>query len=138
MVSGAQVAFVNTMSKKLVTSPSGVPVGRVMATGATDIRIAFPHDARGVMVAYVAGLKVAFGTAIGSIGLAAVFGLFSARNRLETNRMRKCSVYDRLLRSRVCLILERCPYKIKTCTTLLYYAVRYLCCGPCASREVCS
>ncbi|KAG6365909.1 hypothetical protein INS49_000085 [Diaporthe citri] len=87
MVSAAQSGFVGIMSGRLVTSAPNLPVAQVMATGATELRKVFPDDIQGVLVAYMAGLRVAFGMAIASIGLAAVLCSFLSWEKLDVDRI---------------------------------------------------
>jgi MFS transporter, DHA2 family, glioxin efflux transporter len=70
------------------TAP-GVNPAAVIATGATQIRTAFSEDQiPGILVAYMASIKVAFAIAIGSVGVAFVVSLFSTWKRLNPEAMK--------------------------------------------------
>ncbi|KAI4197919.1 MAG: hypothetical protein LQ350_005622 [Teloschistes chrysophthalmus] len=85
MVSAAQAAFVNILIKTLPHSAPMVNPAIVVATGATDLRKAFPKDQiHGILVAYMHGLKDAFAIGLASTGIAFVIvTLFQRWNRLN-------------------------------------------------------
>lgn len=87
MVSAAQAAFVNVMVKHLLlhSGPLGVNPAAVVATGATDLRKAFPAEVvPSILVAYMRGLKIAFAIGIASTGMAfVIITLFQRWNRLD-------------------------------------------------------
>ncbi len=56
----------------------------VIATGATQIRSVFsPDEVPGILLAYMAGIKVSFAIAVGAVGAAFVVSLFSSWKRLN-------------------------------------------------------
>ncbi|KAL2142037.1 hypothetical protein VTI28DRAFT_1607 [Corynascus sepedonium] len=80
-VTAAQAAFVNRMVQMMPITAPDVDPAKVIATGATLIRVAFPDDqVPGIVVAYMAGIKVAFGISIGGAGL----GLVISANHAAT------------------------------------------------------
>lgn len=57
-----------------------------MATGATQLRAAFPADQLdGVLRAYMAGLKVAFAIATGAVGVSVPVSLLSKWKRIHAD-----------------------------------------------------
>lgn len=89
-VSAAQAGFVNKMLHTLPTSAPGVNPAMVLATGATQIRTAFPADQiPGILVAYMAGIKVSLAIAIAFVGLATVVILFSPWKRLNREAVKE-------------------------------------------------
>ncbi|KAA8642751.1 hypothetical protein EYZ11_007944 [Aspergillus tanneri] len=88
-VSAAQSAFVNTMIAKLPNTAPGVDAATVVATGATELRTIFAaSQVPGILVAYMAGIKVAFAIAIGGAGIAFVASLFSNWRRLGSEALK--------------------------------------------------
>ena len=85
-LAAAQSAFVNTMIHKLkVTAPALLPE-QVVATGATDLRRVFSlEELRGILLAYMEGLKVAFALAIAGTGLAFVVGLANKWDKINVD-----------------------------------------------------
>ena len=69
-ISAAQAAFTNRLlSRVVITAPTADPV-LVITTGATDLRKVFSSDQlEGIIMAYLAGLKVAFILAIATAGV---------------------------------------------------------------------
>jgi hypothetical protein len=85
-VSAAQSAFVNKMINVLPATAPGVDPAAVIATGATQIHSAFAADQLpGIVLAYMAGIKVAFALSIGATGVAFLAGLFCSWNRLHAS-----------------------------------------------------
>ncbi|KAL2195600.1 major facilitator superfamily domain-containing protein [Corynascus similis CBS 632.67] len=92
-VTAAQAAFVNRMVQMMPTTAPDVDPAKVIATGATLIRVAFPDDqVPGIVVAYMAGIKVAFGISIGGAGLGLVICLFSRWKRLHSDTVKDAVV----------------------------------------------
>lgn len=71
------------MLKKLATTAPNVNPGALIATGATQIRAAFPDDIDGVLLAYMAGLKATFAVSVGMVGFACLLSFFTPWNRLH-------------------------------------------------------
>ncbi|KAK4245176.1 major facilitator superfamily-domain-containing protein [Corynascus novoguineensis] len=93
LVTAAQAAFVNRMVQMMPTTAPDVDPAKVIATGATLIRVAFPDDqVPGIVVAYMAGIKVAFGISIGGAGLGLVICLFSRWKRLHSDTVKDAVV----------------------------------------------
>lgn len=82
-ISAAQSAFVNTMIKKLATTAPDINPMLVVATGATQVREAFPDHLDGILQAYMAGLKATFAISIGTVGFATLLAVFSPWKRLH-------------------------------------------------------
>lgn len=83
LITAGQSAFVNTLLKNL---PEGVDPAAVVATGATQIRSAFPADqVPGIVAAYMKGVQVALALSIGGTGLALIVSLFSRWTRLHAS-----------------------------------------------------
>ena len=75
-VSSAQSGFVNRIITTLASSAPGVDPQMVIATGATNIRKVFaPSEVPGIVIAYMAGLKVAFALVIGLVGFSCLVAL---------------------------------------------------------------
>jgi MFS transporter, DHA2 family, glioxin efflux transporter len=89
LLSAAQSAFINKLVSVLPTSAPDVDPLAVIATGATELRNAFPAEqVPGILVAYMAGIKVTFAIAIGAVGLAFVISLFSSWRRLNPEALK--------------------------------------------------
>jgi MFS transporter, DHA2 family, glioxin efflux transporter len=70
-ISAAQAGFVNRLLARVVITAPTVDAARVIATGATDLKNVFnPEEFQGIIIAYLAGLKVAFAIAIATAGVA--------------------------------------------------------------------
>ena len=77
-VSAGQTAFANRLLSRVPITAPGVSPGLVVATGATQLRNAFPkEDIAGILVAYMDGLKVAFALAIALAGIAVPICVFT-------------------------------------------------------------
>lgn len=67
-----------------LTAPEVDP-SLVVATGATQLRAVFDTEQiQGILLAYMAGIKVAYAIGIGGIGLAFIFSLLNSWRRLQT------------------------------------------------------
>jgi hypothetical protein len=78
LVSAAQAAFVNTLISELLKNAPNIEPGLVIAAGATGLRDAFTGDQLpGLLVSYMAALRVAYAIAIATSGAAAIIGLFA-------------------------------------------------------------
>ncbi|KAH8881957.1 MFS general substrate transporter [Thozetella sp. PMI_491] len=89
LLSAAQSAFVNKMVGMLPSVAPNVDPMAVIATGATELRHAFSADqVPGILIAYMAGIKVAFAIAIGSVGAAFILSLFSKWQRLNPEALK--------------------------------------------------
>jgi len=77
-VSAAQAAFVNTLISQLLVHAPGVDPAIVLAAGATGLRDTFTEaQLPGLLVSYMAALRVAYTISIGTGGAATVVALFS-------------------------------------------------------------
>ncbi|KAK3369997.1 major facilitator superfamily domain-containing protein [Podospora didyma] len=84
-VSAAQSAFVNRMISKAAETVPDVNPLMILATGATQIRNAFtPEQVPGILIAYMAGLKLTFAITIAGIGFATILSFFANFKRLNT------------------------------------------------------
>ncbi|KAK3307383.1 major facilitator superfamily domain-containing protein [Chaetomium strumarium] len=78
LLSAAESAFANTLVASLPAMAPGVDPAAVLHTGATELRSHFPEDKmRGILEAYMAGIKVAFALAITASGLALVIAVLT-------------------------------------------------------------
>jgi MFS family permease len=83
-VSAGQSSFANTLVGTLATNAPGVDPAIVVATGATNIRTAFPaEDVMGILLSYLAGLHVVFAIAITLAGLSLVSAFFAPWTRIN-------------------------------------------------------
>jgi MFS family permease len=84
-VSAAQAGFLNTLLKTVVVNAPGVDPSMVILTGATQIRTAFPPESvPGIILSYMAGIKVAFAIGVGLTGAGFLFTLCSKWGRINT------------------------------------------------------
>lgn len=89
LVSAAQSAFVNMLVNKLPSSAPDVDSALVVLTGATEIRSRFtPDQVPGILVAYMAGLKVVFALTIAATGVAFCISLGASWKRLNTDAVK--------------------------------------------------
>ncbi|KAF2501646.1 MFS general substrate transporter [Lophium mytilinum] len=89
-LSAAQSAFNNRMVSRLASTAPGVNPATVLVTGATQIRWAFPPaQVPGVVVAYMAGLKVVFAITIGTFGMACLISMFGSWERLHAEDLKE-------------------------------------------------
>lgn len=83
---------VNTLINTLATTVPGVDPAGVVATGATQIHVVYPADqVPGILLAYMAGIKVALAIAIADVGLALLATLFSSWKRLNKEALKSTS-----------------------------------------------
>ena len=62
---------------------------KVIGTGATELRNVFTHqEIPGILVAYMAGVKVAFAVGIGGVGASFIISLFSDFKRLNAEALK--------------------------------------------------
>ncbi|KAF2657846.1 MFS general substrate transporter [Lophiostoma macrostomum CBS 122681] len=82
-ISAAQSAFVNRMVSELGRIAPGIDPQMVIATGATQIRHAFPADqVPAIVQAYMAGIKVTLALVVGLMGADCLLAPFVPRKRL--------------------------------------------------------
>lgn len=75
------------MSELAKTAPTVDP-HMVIGTGATQIRHAFPADqVPGIVLAYMAGIKVTFALVVGLVGFTCVVGLFVPWKKLNAESL---------------------------------------------------
>ncbi|EAS35631.3 MFS gliotoxin efflux transporter GliA [Coccidioides immitis RS] len=87
-VSAGQSAFVNKLIATIPATAPGINPATVVATGATQIRTTFPaNNVPGIVLAYMAGIKVALAMSIGGAGAAFITSLFSDWKRLNKKAM---------------------------------------------------
>jgi hypothetical protein len=76
------------LSTLATTAPNVNPL-TVLTTGATEIRTVFAADQiPGIVLAYMAGLKVVFAISIGTSGAAFVLSLFAGWKRLDIEKLK--------------------------------------------------
>ncbi|KAK1147915.1 hypothetical protein N8T08_000431 [Aspergillus melleus] len=84
-VTAAQSAFDNILISTLPRTAPDVDPATVVASGATQIRTAFaPDQSPGIIMAYMAGIKIGFAICIAATGAAFVSSWFSPRGRLNS------------------------------------------------------
>jgi hypothetical protein len=77
-VSAAQAAFVNTFVSQIKLNSPGINPALVVAAGATGLRNAFTESQLpGLLVSYMAALRVAYAISIATGGAAALVALFA-------------------------------------------------------------
>ncbi|KMU83405.1 GliA [Coccidioides immitis H538.4] len=87
-VSAGQSAFVNKLIATIPATAPGINPATVVATGATQIRTTFPaNNVPGIVLTYMAGIKVALAMSIGGAGAAFITSLFSDWKRLNKKAM---------------------------------------------------
>ncbi|KEZ41294.1 Uncharacterized protein SAPIO_CDS7389 [Scedosporium apiospermum] len=85
LIGAAQSGFVNQLLNKLPSTAPGVNPALVVAAGATELREVFSaDDLDGILVAYMAGIKVAFAITIGAVGFSFPISLLSKWKRIST------------------------------------------------------
>lgn len=78
------------MITTLPNSAPGIDAAAVVATGATQIRAAFSaSDVPGIVVAYMAGIKVSLAIPIGATGVALLISLCGRWKRLNTEAVKE-------------------------------------------------
>ena len=88
-VSAAQSAFNNQMIKELARRLPEVDPGMVLATGATQIRHAFPASQVPVILdAYMVGLKAVFAVMIAAYGISTLVSVFGSWERLDEEKLK--------------------------------------------------
>lgn len=84
LINAAQSAFVNRLIATLPTSAPDVDPALVVATGALQIRSAFPADqVPGILVAYMAGIKIVFAIGLAACGVSFIISLLGGFKRLS-------------------------------------------------------
>lgn len=74
------------MMSELVKTAPDVDAQRVIGTGATQIRHAFPsHQVPAIVLAYMAGIKVTFALVVAIMGVTCVLAVFIPRKRLNAH-----------------------------------------------------
>jgi hypothetical protein len=87
-ISAAQSGFVNRMITELAKTAPGVNPQRVIGTGATQIRNAFAAEAvPGIVLAYMAGIKVTFAVTVALAGGSVLVGIFVPWKRLNVENI---------------------------------------------------
>lgn len=88
LISAAQSGFVNQLVQKLPSTAPTVNPALVIATGATELRDVFSAtELDGILVAYMAGIKVAFAITIGAVGISLPISLFSRWTNLNAPKL---------------------------------------------------
>ncbi|KYK61950.1 efflux pump antibiotic resistance protein [Drechmeria coniospora] len=84
LVSGAQSAFVNQMVPAVKSMAPDIDMGKLVLTGATEIRNAFtPEEQSAVIEGYMTGLQVVFAICIACTGIATLIGLGTKWTKLK-------------------------------------------------------
>ncbi|KAK3374134.1 major facilitator superfamily domain-containing protein [Lasiosphaeria ovina] len=89
LVSAAQSAFINRVISTAAVSLPDVDPMMILATGATSLRIAFTEQQLpAVLEAYMAGIKLTFALATGTVGFSFILSLFASFKRLNTDALK--------------------------------------------------
>lgn len=84
LTSAGQVAVANTLTNRLPVTAPGVDPAAVVVAGVGQIRESFPaHDVPGIILAYMAGLKVAYAIAIACAGISVLASAASKWKNLK-------------------------------------------------------
>jgi hypothetical protein len=84
LLAAAQSGFANQLAKRLAHTAPNVTLALVTATGATELRQAFPRsELDGVLRAYAWGVKVAFALTIAACGITVVVNMFRKWNNIN-------------------------------------------------------
>ncbi|KAI1819500.1 hypothetical protein F4861DRAFT_546757 [Xylaria intraflava] len=87
LINSAQSGFVNTIIRTLPSSVPGVDPTKVVATGAREIRYAFPADkVPGIVAAYAAETKVAFAISLAACGTVLIITFLGGWRRLSLEK----------------------------------------------------
>ena len=85
LVGAAQSGFVNQLLSRLPSTAPKVNPAEVVAAGATELRDVFPaNQLDGILVAYMAGIKVTFAITIAAAGISFLLSLLSKWKRILT------------------------------------------------------
>lgn len=88
-LAGAQSAFANRLLQSLKENAPGVDPSVVLATGATQIRTAFPADqTQGIIIAYMAGVKVTFILIVAISGFSVIVAAFVPWKRINMESLK--------------------------------------------------
>ncbi|OAA63636.1 Major facilitator superfamily domain, general substrate transporter [Niveomyces insectorum RCEF 264] len=83
-LAAAQSAFVNRLIATLATTAPGVDANTVILTGSAQIRSVFPPDqVPGIVLAYMAGLRLTFAIMIGFAGFSFLLSFLQSWKRLH-------------------------------------------------------
>ncbi|KAL8948042.1 MAG: hypothetical protein Q9222_005734 [Ikaeria aurantiellina] len=86
-VAAAQAAFENRMIGALATNAPGVDPGKVVATGATELRDAFsPEVLPGIIASYLSGIHLAFALTIGLIGFSLLAAMLAPWRKIDATK----------------------------------------------------
>jgi MFS family permease len=87
-LAAVQSAFVNRMVSTVASTVPGINPITVIVTGATEIRAIFaPDQVPGIVLAYMAGLKVVFAIAIATAGCAFLFSICADWKKLHADEL---------------------------------------------------
>lgn len=87
-MAAAQAGFANTLLKTIVESAPNLTPSVVVSTGATELRTTFSGaDLQGVLVAYAAGIQIAFAVCIAVVGMSVPIALLSRWRRMDTTNV---------------------------------------------------
>ena len=82
-VSAGETAFENVLVQNLKFEAPTLDAAQVVATGATNIRSAFPDQLAGILLSYLAGLRVTFAMAIALGGLSLIAACFAPWRKIN-------------------------------------------------------
>ncbi len=85
-VAAAQSCFANRLLTTLAKTAPGINPLMVVGTGATEIRHVFPvSDIPGIVLAYMAGIKITFALIVALTGTSCIFAVFVPWRRLNVD-----------------------------------------------------
>jgi MFS transporter, DHA2 family, glioxin efflux transporter len=91
-LSAAQSGFINKMISTLASTAPDVNPAMVIATGATQIRTAFPADQiPGIVDAYMAGVKVPFAIATATVSFSFLVALCGGWKKLHPEALKQAT-----------------------------------------------
>ncbi|KAF2727553.1 MFS general substrate transporter [Polyplosphaeria fusca] len=91
-ISAAQTAFVNRLVSTASSTVPGVPPLAIVGTGATAIRTAFsPDQVAGIVVAYMAAVKLVFAMVTGIVGFSFVIAFAEKWERISVEKTKMAS-----------------------------------------------
>ncbi|KAL7940960.1 major facilitator superfamily transporter [Trichoderma barbatum] len=84
LIGAAQSGFVSQLVTKLESTAPSVNPALVVAAGATELRKLFSaHELEGILVAYMAGIKIAFVVTIAAVGVSLPVSLLCKWNKIS-------------------------------------------------------
>ncbi|KAJ5690529.1 hypothetical protein N7462_004921 [Penicillium macrosclerotiorum] len=87
-IAAAQAGFANQLPLQLSHTAPSINPAVVVATGVTELRTVFDKEhISGILLAYMASIRITFLIAMGGAGAALIFSLFSSWHRLDAKAL---------------------------------------------------